>query len=389
MRITVAFGTRPEFIKLAGVIEGLRRAGHEVRCIATGQHHDPRMADAVLADLGCAPDCTWSLPREEAKRAGALLARSFDELGRNPSDVVLVLGDTYTAPLFAMPARRLGIGVVHLEAGLRSFNERSMEETNRRLMAALATVHLAPTELAASFLRAEGVPDERVRVVGNTVVDAIGRCGVGPTALEERSGILLTAHRATNVDDLDRLEELVAIVGALGNELPPVTFAVHPRTRDRLVASGLLQRLETPGVELTQPLPYRDMLARMSRARLIVTDSGGLQEEASYFGIPIVVLRRSTPRWEGVASGSAVLTGLDRERVLSAARQLLAPSEQARIAALPCPYGDGHAVERVVAAFADADLMRRSRPAEPDFTDESQPLPDCFRTSPSAPLRGS
>src|SRR5690606_14559394 len=146
------------------------------------------------------------------------------ELAAHPADAVLVLGDTYTAPLFALAARRYGIGVVHLEAGLRSFNERSVEEVNRKMLAAMATVHLAPTDLAASFLTDEGVPEERIRVVGNPVIDALAATGVSRVPVPQRRGVLLTAHRATNVDDPVRLRELVGLVRRLGAEIAPVTF---------------------------------------------------------------------------------------------------------------------------------------------------------------------
>jgi UDP-N-acetylglucosamine 2-epimerase (non-hydrolysing) len=377
MRITVPVGTRPEVIKLAGVVTALRAAGHDVRCVATGQHSDPALAGDIFTALGCRPDATWSLPAAESERVGGLLSAAFAEFATHRPDVVLVLGDTYTAPLVAMAARRFGVGVAHLEAGLRSFNQLSMEETNRRLMVALATLHLAPTDLAARFLATEGVPAERIRVVGNTVVDALRASGVARVALAERAGVAVTAHRATNVDDPERLAELVRLVRTLGDRLGPVTFPLHPRTRDRLTKAGRLDDLVgAPGVTLTDPLPYDGMLRLLARSRLVVTDSGGLQEEASYFGVPAIVLRRSTPRWEGVETGAAALAGLDTERVLELAERFTAPAELTRIAALPCPYGDGHAVDRVVEALADPDLVRILRPVEPDFTAEAATLPE-------------
>ncbi|MFL6136382.1 MAG: non-hydrolyzing UDP-N-acetylglucosamine 2-epimerase [Frankiaceae bacterium] len=376
MRITVPVGTRPEVIKLAAVVTGLRAAGHEVRCIATGQHSDRRLAGDLFAALGCAPDATWALPDGEGPRVGALLANAFDELAAHRPDALLVLGDTYTAPLLAVAARRHGVGVVHLEAGLRSFNELSMEETNRRLMVALATLHLAPTELAARFLAADGVDERRIRVVGNPVIDALRTSGVARVAPEARSGVAVTAHRATNVDDPARLAELVRLVTALGARLGPVTFPLHPRTRDRLQAAGRLGELAAaPGVHVGDPLGYAEMLRLLAGSRLVVTDSGGLQEEASYFGVPVVVLRRSTPRWEGVQSGAAVLAGLDAERVLGLAERLATPAELARIAALPCPYGDGRTVERVVHALAEPGIAELLAPGEPDFTAADAPLP--------------
>jgi UDP-N-acetylglucosamine 2-epimerase (non-hydrolysing) len=367
LRITVPIGTRPEVIKLALVVRALRDAGHVVRCVATGQHTDPRMAGHLFDALECPPDATWELSGTEGERVGRLLELAFAELAGQRPDALLVLGDTYTAPLTAMAARRHGVGVIHLEAGLRSFNERSMAELNRRMMADLATVHLAPTDMARTFLLGEGVPADRVRVVGNPVVDALVASGVPRVPLPERRGVLITAHRATNVDDPGRLAELVTLVRGLGRDLGPVVFPVHPRTNARLEDAGLRAVLASAdGVELREPLPYEELLVRLAGSRLVVTDSGGLQEEASYFGIPAVVLRSTTPRWESVESGAVRLTGLHADAAMDAARTLSAPDELRRIDELPCPYGDGDTARRVVASLADPDLAALLSPPEPD-----------------------
>jgi len=368
MRITVPIGTRPEVIKLAGVIEALRGAGHELRCVATGQHTDPRMAGDLFAELGCRPDASWELSGDEGERVGQLLSLAFAEMATSPPDAVMVLGDTYTAPLVAFAARRYGVGVIHLEAGLRSFNGRSMEETHRKMMSSLATIHLPPTELAAAFLMADGVPGERMRVVGNPVIDAIVRTGVARLPVADRRGVLLTAHRATNVDDRERLEELVRMACELGTHAGPVTFPLHPRTRARLKAARLLRTLSrASGVHLVPPMPYHNLLEALAASRIVVTDSGGLQEEASHFGVPVAVLRASTPRWETVVTGSTVLTGLDTGRVLDAVRSLADPDELERLAALPCPYGDGRTAERVVEALRDPEILRLLPPSEPEL----------------------
>ena len=366
LRLTVAIGTRPEVVKLAPVVAALRAAGHSVRCVATGQHTDPRLAAEMFAEMGCPTDEVWSLTGDEGERVGQLLAQAFREVATNRPDAVVVLGDTYTAPLVAMAARRAGVGVVHVEAGLRSFNERSMEESNRRMLAALATVHLAPTEMARSFLLDEGVDAARVRVVGNPVLDAVRLAGVARTAPRDRTGVLLTAHRATNVDDPARLAELVALVRSLVASHGPVLFPVHPRTAGRLRDSGHWSELAAlPGLDLVEPLGYLDLLHAVSRSRLVVTDSGGIQEEASYLGVPVVVMRTTTPRWEGVHSGAAVLTGLDHDRVLRAARVLDDDVAQDRVAALTCPYGDGHAGRRIAEVLGEPALRAVLVPREP------------------------
>ena len=376
LRLTVPIGTRPEVIKLAGVVAALRDRGHEVRCVATGQHEDPRMYADVFAGLGLQPDAAWRLAGGEGDRVGGLLANAFRDLESSPPDAVLVLGDTYTAPLMSLAARRYGAGVIHLEAGLRSFNERSMEESNRRVVAALATLHLAPTRLAARFLREEGVPASRIRVVGNPAIDALRETGVPRVPVADRRGVLVTAHRATNVDDPQRLRVLVGLLEDLGARHGPVLFPLHPRTRARLDEQGLLDGLTAmPGVRCRQPLPFRELLQALAASRVVVTDSGGLQEEASWFGVPAVIMRTTTPRWEGVELGAARLTGLDRERVGTAVAEFWPDPVQQRVAALPCPYGDGRTGQRVATLLTDSVVRSLLVPREPALGEIDLPGP--------------
>ncbi|MFC0081815.1 non-hydrolyzing UDP-N-acetylglucosamine 2-epimerase [Aciditerrimonas ferrireducens] len=370
-RVLVPFGTRPEVIKLAPVVAALRSRGLEVRTVATGQQAAATMADRFYEELGLVPDQRIELPEEPAARLGELLhqaARVVEDEARAGTELVLVLGDTFTVPVFALAARRSRLPVAHLEAGLRSLNPTSMEEVNRRVGAACASLHLAPTELAAGLLLLEGVPADRIKVVGNPVLDVARATGVTRRPPQARQGIVVTAHRATNVDDPARLANLVALLEALGRRHPPVRFPVHPRTADRLRAFGLADRLaQAQGVVLSEPLGYQAMLEAMAACQVVVTDSGGIQEEAAYLGVPVVVLRRSTPRWEGVALGAAVLSGLDPEEVLAAVERLATPAQQERVAGLPCPYGDGHAAERVADVLQDPATKELLALDEPDF----------------------
>jgi UDP-N-acetylglucosamine 2-epimerase (non-hydrolysing) len=366
MKLLVPFGTRPEIVKLAPVVEAFRGSGDEVVAVATGQHDDPLLTDAFFADLALVPDRRHELPPDDAARAGLLLTHAYEDVGSITPDAVLVLGDTNTVPAYGLAARRFGVPVVHLEAGLRSFNARSLEEVNRRVAAATASLHLAPTELASRFLADEGVPEERRPVVGNPITDVLRRLAPPRVPIEHRAGALLTAHRATNVDDPDRLARLVDIVQGLAGTLGSVRFPVHPRTEARLAASGALAVLAgTPGVTLESPLRYPEMLRALAQARVVVTDSGGLQEEASWFGVPVVVLRASTPRWEGVLDGTARLVGLEVPGALAAAAELTAPDALLRASTLPCPYGDGHVSPRIVAAVHSAATDGLLRLAEP------------------------
>lgn len=373
LRLTIPFGTRPEIVKLAPVISVLRTAGWPLRLVFTGQHYDAALGTSFLDELGVQPDAQWTLPEGPAARFGGLLERAVDEFEHCRTQAVLLLGDTLTVPVFCLAARQARIPVVHLEAGLRSFNETSMEEVNRRVAAATGQLHLAPTALAERFLRAEGVAAERIRVVGNTVVDILRARGARPVPPERRRGVLVTAHRASTVDHPDRLRALADTLVRIAKQTEHVTFPVHPRTRGRLASSGLDETLRQAGVELTPPLAYDAMLRATAGSRVVVTDSGGLQEEASWLGVPVVVLRNSTPRWEGVAAGSSVLVGLDGDLAVESVLRFSDPAEQSRIAQVPCPYGDGRTAERVLEVLADPAIRPLLRLDEPDFIGKQVP----------------
>ena len=349
--MVVPLGTRPEIIKLAPVIDSLSQRGFDVDVVATGQHYDANLSDHFFDGLGVIPTVRWQLSGTESERVGAMLQRAIELLQEHPPDVVLLLGDTNTVPLFCLAARRARVPVAHLEAGLRSFNPTSLEEVNRKVAGALASLHLAPTELAGNFLRAEGVELQRIHVVGNPIIDVLRRSGLTRSPVAERAGIVVTAHRATNVDEPLRLDKLVRLVRSLAATIGNVRFPVHPRTQQRLEKAGLIAELQADGIELLEPLPWHDMVGLLRTCQLVVTDSGGLQEEASFFGVPVVVLRTTTPRWEGVEAGTSILTGLDVEAALDAAQLLIDPEAVERIASTPCPYGDGFTAERV------ADLL--------------------------------
>lgn len=367
MKLLVPFGTRPEIVKLAPVVRALEAAAVGVRTVATGQHHEHRLTRVFYDELGFEPSAAWELAGDDAERTGRLLTLASRELEDDTPDAVLLLGDTNTVPAFCLAARHRGVPVVHVEAGLRSFNETSCEEVNRRVAAATASLHFAPTPLAAEFLAREGVDPARVHVVGNPVVDAVRLAGVPRRPAAERRGVLFTAHRATNVDDRGRLERIVELVVRLAENVAEVTFPLHHRTRHRLAAAELFPRLARPGVRLVEPLPYTELLRALARSTAVVTDSGGLQEEAAWLGVPAVVLRRSTPRWEAVTSGMSALVGLDVELALETVAHFSAAEEQRRVATLPCPFGDGHAAERIAAIICRPDTAALLRIAEPDL----------------------
>jgi UDP-N-acetylglucosamine 2-epimerase (non-hydrolysing) len=376
--VLVPFGTRPEVVKLAPVVSALGRAGHRVSVIDTGQHTDPALSSELQEALGLSPTHRFALPADPSARTGSLHADAATALRTYRPDLVLALGDTNTVPAYALAARGAGVPFAHVEAGLRSFNPRSVEEVNRRVAAAVAQLHFAPTARAAAFLAGEGVAAERVFVVGNPAIDTLVERGVRRTPVADRTGVLVTAHRPTNVDDPVRLRRLVRVVQDLAARIGPVTFPVHPRTAKRLADEGLtLELADTPGVTLTGPADYDTLLAALASARLAVTDSGGIQEEAAYLGVPVVVLRGSTPRWEGVEAGTTTLATLAddgaADAVLAAAQEHTTAGAQQRADELPCPYGDGTTGRRIAEILADPRTDDLLALTEPDFTDGRLP----------------
>lgn len=369
-----AFGTRPEIIKLAPVVAELRTRGNRVTVVNTGQHSDARMNADFCRDLGMHVDVALTPVGTPDEAPGQILTGAIAEVASSRPDALVLLGDTITVPLFAIAARRAGLPLIHLEAGLRSRNGRSLEEVNRRMAAVAASISIAPTPLAAHFLLAEGIPLGRVFTLGNTITDALRIFGPPRVPVDERRGVLVTAHRASNVDSPERLTRIVDLIVGL-TALGPVTFPVHPRTASRLHETGLQARLDVvPDLVLLDPVGYPRMLDLLSGSRLVVTDSGGVQEECSWYGVPAVVLRRSTPRWEGVRDGAVVLAGIDSDEeihaILETAARLWTDGEQDRVAALDCPYGDGHVAARIAdllgSSAASALLRLTEETVDPD-----------------------
>ena len=367
MRILVPIGTRPEIVKLAPLVHVLRRRGFDVRVVATGQHNDHALAGVFFERFALEPDECWVPRGQEPQRLAHILELAFREVDQRRPDCLVLVGDTYTVPIFCVAARRYGVPLVHVEAGLRSLNETSLEELNRKIAAQTASLHLAPTETAASFLEGEGIHRDRIHVVGNPVIDALRLSGVRRRPPSRRSGVVVTAHRAGNVDNVEKLRRLVELVLRLANDFGTVTFPVHPRTRARLLDSGDWARLQESSVRLFPPLPFDGMVELVATARVVVSDSGGVQDEAAWLGVADVILRPSTPRWEGVAAGIAELTGLDVERAVCAVRSFATPEAQKRVAAVPCPYGDGRTAERIADILSRPATQDALRLKEPDY----------------------
>jgi UDP-N-acetylglucosamine 2-epimerase (non-hydrolysing)/UDP-GlcNAc3NAcA epimerase len=351
VKILTVVGNRPQFIKAAAV-SGLLRAEHDELLVHTGQHYDDALSAVFFRELGLAK------PEREMGIAGGtntsqtarMLAALEPLLAEIVPDAVLVYGDTNSTLAGALAAAQKDVTVVHLEAGMRSFDRAMPEELNRVLTDHVSTLLLCASDTAAENLRRESAWG-KIEVVGDVMVDLAYRRLEDGAADDEplrRRGvvpgdyILLTAHRAGNVDDPERLAALVRIVEALEGE---VVFPVHPRTRARLETTGLLWKLEAlDGVQLCEPLGYVEFGALLRGARAVLTDSGGVQKEAYLAGVPCVTLRSTTEWVETVQSGWNALADLDLDRVKAA---LATPSPREH----PALYGDGKAAERCVAAI--------------------------------------
>ena len=352
MKILTVVGNRPQFIKAAAV-SGLLRERHEEILVHTGQHHDDSLSRVFFAELGLArPDRELGIAGgTNTSQTARMLAALEPLLGEVGPDAALVYGDTNSTLAGALAAAGASIPVVHVEAGMRSFDRTMPEERNRVLTDHLGDLLLCASDTAAANLRAESVRG-RVQVVGDVMTDVALRRQPAARAdvetlrahgLKAGSYLLLTAHRAGNVDGPDRLRAFVALVQRLPG---PVLFPVHPRTLARLKDAGLLQELaRVQGLRMTEPLGYAEFSALLCQARAVLTDSGGVQKEAYLAGVPCVTLRANTEWVETVQTGWNSLVDLDADAALAA---LDRPPPEERPTGL---YGDGHAAERCVQAI--------------------------------------
>ena len=352
MKILTVVGNRPQFIKAAAV-SGPLRERHEELLVHTGQHYDDSLSRVFFAELGLAkPEHELDIGGgTNTSQTARMLAALEPLLAEVKPDAVLVYGDTNSTLAGALAAAQARVPVVHVEAGMRSFDRAMPEELNRVLSDHAADLLLCSSELAAEHLREESVRG-RIEVVGDVMVDVAMRWQPAARAntevlagygLMSDSYLLVTAHRAGNVDDPERLRALIDLVKALPE---PVLFPVHPRTRARLNDAGLMAELASEdGLTLTEPLGYVEFSALVCQAQAVLTDSGGVQKEAYLAGVPCVTLRANTEWGETVDAGWNTLVDLDPTAAL-AALDHAPPSERPQL------YGDGHAAERCVTAIS-------------------------------------
>jgi len=362
--VDLVAGARPNFMKVAPVLRVMGASPGPLcpRLVHTGQHYDEGMSAVFFRDLGIGePDVHLGVGSGTHGQQTSRILAAYEEhlLGSSPRPAaVVVVGDVNSTMACTLAAVKLGIPVAHVEAGLRSFDRAMPEEVNRVVTDALADLLLVSEPAGEENLRREGIPEGRIRYVGNVMIDTLvselpAACALGVPArlgLPAAGFVYVTLHRPSNVDDPVRLARVVEMLGNLGGRLP-VVFPVHPRTRERLRAAGLESSLSTaPGVRLLEPLGYRESLGLMAASRLVLTDSGGVQEETSHLGVPCLTLRPNTERPVTVSLGTNTVVGEEIERVEPLVDEVLAGRYRKP---QPIPGWDGHAAERVVTALVE------------------------------------
>jgi UDP-N-acetylglucosamine 2-epimerase (non-hydrolysing) len=351
-------GARPNFMKMAPVVSELARRGIPHLLVHTGQHYDAKMSQVFFDELGMpAPDVDLGVGSDSHARQTARIMTLFEELclARKPT-LILVAGDVNSTIAASLVAAKLGIAVGHVEAGLRSFDRTMPEEINRVLTDHLSDLLFTTEESGNENLRREGIAEDKIRFVGNCMVDTLDRHAARAVAAAPWQGLglapgsyaLLTLHRPSNVDDDATLRPILEAVREVARRLP-VLFPVHPRTAQRI--GGLGFRTDEDSLRLLEPLPYLAFLGLMARARLVLTDSGGIQEETTALGVPCLTLRWNTERPVTLTAGTNRLVGNDPEAIRRASDEILAGSATGSALARP-PLWDGRAAERIADAIA-------------------------------------
>ena len=334
MRITFVAGARPNFMKIAPLLTTARGAGVTCRLVHTGQHYDEQMSARFFDELGLpTPDAHLGVGSGTHAVQTARVMAAFDaDLAEHHADLVLVVGDVNSTLACALVAAKRGVPVAHVEAGLRSRDRTMPEEINRILTDQLSDYLFTTERSASNNLSAEGIPSERVYFVGNVMIDtllqhrrrALERPVLQELELTPRGYALCTIHRPSNVDSAEAAAATAAALIAIAARMTTV-IPMHPRTRERFAQFGVLEDLRrTPNVRVIEPRGYLDFLALMSHARLVFTDSGGIQEETTALGIPCLTFRENTERPLTVTDGTNVLLGTDPARVGPAVDDVLA-----------------------------------------------------------------
>ncbi len=367
IKVINVVGARPNFMKVAPIVEAMGRRGETFDApvvVHTGQHYDAQMSDAFFRDLGLPrPDVHLGVGSGSHAQQTAAVMQLFEPVVlRERPDWVLVVGDVNSTLACALVCAKLLVPVAHVEAGLRSRDRTMPEEINRLVTDQLSDLLLTPSPDADANLRAEGIPAERIRFVGNVMIDSLFKQleRAAASRVREELGVagrdyaVLTLHRPSNVDDAGTLARILSALEEIGRRLP-VVFPVHPRTRRNLSDFGLSERVARAGsLMLVEPLGYLDFLRLYSGARLVLTDSGGIQEETTALGIPCLTLRENTERPITVEMGTNAVVGTDPQRIVETAGAALARTRdtQEEPPRVP-PLWDGRAAERILDAIEE------------------------------------
>jgi UDP-N-acetylglucosamine 2-epimerase len=361
MKILTIAGARPQFIKAAPLSLAIRAAGHQEFLLHTGQHYDHGMSQVFFDELGLrAADINLNVRSgSHGQQTGEMLTLIEKALMAEKPDWVVVFGDTNSTLAGALAAVKLHIPLAHVEAGLRSFNRTMPEEHNRVLTDHCADLLFCPTQTAVDNLGREGLVNG-VHLVGDPMYDAVLHFGrlaqerstiLQTLGLQPRGYLLATIHRAYNTDDPATLRQILSALAAISE---PVILPLHPRTQARIEVFGLSDLVKSaPRLRVIEPVGYLDMLRLEENARIILTDSGGVQKEAYFFGVPCVTLRPETEWVETVAAGWNRLVGTDAGKILAAVGREI-PADQER----PALFGDGHSAERVVGQLENRLLIK-------------------------------
>ncbi len=349
-RLAVVAGARPNFMKVAPILRACAAQGVEALLVHTGQHYDATMSGSFFEVLGLPEaDVNFGVGSGSHAAQTAAVMTAFEQWVQTAAvDAVVVVGDVNSTMACTIVAAKLGLPVAHVEAGLRSFDRTMPEEVNRAVTDALATWLFATSEDAVANLLAEGAEPSRIHLVGNVMADSLFHSIARARAREpwDRLGLparfgLVTLHRPALVDDPERLGEMLDALGRFADRLPFV-FPVHPRTRATIESNGLA----VAGLHLIEPLDYLDFLAMQERAAVVVTDSGGVQEETSLLGTWCITVRENTERPVTVMLGTNTLVGFDLGRLSVAVAEAL---DRGDATPATIPFWDGHAAERIVA----------------------------------------
>lgn len=386
-KFIVVAGARPNFMKIAPIMEAFRLrggngAGPSMLLVHTGQHYDQNMSESFFEDLRIPkPDINLEVGSGSHAEQTARIMVAFERvcLDHQP-DWVIVVGDVNSTIACAITAKKLGAKVAHVEAGLRSNDMTMPEEINRLCTDAIADLLFTTDVISTENLRREGIQDTKIHFVGNTMIDSLlrfvndARSTPLPEGVTDRGFAVLTLHRPSNVD---RPSTLAGILDAVVDisALVPIVFPVHPRTLGRLEEFGLLARLEAHGnIHITGPLSYLPFLGLVSRSQLVLTDSGGIQEETTVLGIPCLTLRSNTERPVTCDVGTNVLVGSDPQAIRRAAFAALNGGPGNR--RIPEKW-DGRAAERIVAIMLNSsgDSLAATSPASPGYQTNPVPSP--------------